>query len=160
MNTRRPRAGLSLLEVVLALAIFGMSLAALGELIRIGARCARESRELTTAQLYAESIMAEVATGIRNAASVPEGTELEIDPQWVYSVSVEPAEQSGLVSVLVTVGPRADRTRRSEFNLRQWIKDPGLELSSEEEPGEMLPGSTPGSTPTSNSGSPAGGASG
>lgn len=153
--------GLSLLEVVLALSIFGMSLAMLGELIRIGARCANDARNLTTAQLYAESIMAEIAAGVRQASTIPPGTTLEIDKEWIYSVRVEPAEHPGLVTVTVSVDRETDsRARRSEFTLRRWIQDPGIELSPNED--EKGAGSTtpPTSTPTSNAGAPAGGASG
>lgn len=158
------RRGLSLLEVVLALAIFGMSLAMLGELIRIGARAASEARDLTTSQLYAESITAEIAAGVRQAAPVSEGTPLEIDHDWLYSVKVEPVEQPGLVAVIVTVDRASDaRSRRAAFTMRRWIQDPGLDLSpADNESGTTPAGSspTPSSTPTPSAGPSAGGASG
>jgi hypothetical protein len=55
---------LSLLEVILAIAILGGSLAVIGQLINIGARNAISARDLTTAQLYCESKLAEVSAGI------------------------------------------------------------------------------------------------
>lgn len=161
-NTRRPRLGLSLLEVILALAIFGMSLAMLGELIRIGARCAAEARDLTTSQLYAESIVAEIAAGVRDASPVSEGTSLEIDAEWVYSVLVEETEQPGLVSVVVTVDRATDsRSRRAAFTLRRWIQDPGLDLSPmEDDTGTNPTDGFSNSSSTPSAGPPAGGASG
>ena len=58
-----PHRGLSLLEVILAIAILGGSLATIGQLIRIGARNAAEARDLTMAQLYAESQMNRLSSG-------------------------------------------------------------------------------------------------
>ena len=58
-----PHRGLSLLEVILAIAILGGALVTIGQLIRIGARSAAEARDLTMAQLYAESEMNGIAAG-------------------------------------------------------------------------------------------------
>ncbi|MBW8884274.1 MAG: prepilin-type N-terminal cleavage/methylation domain-containing protein, partial [Planctomycetia bacterium] len=52
-----PQRGLSLMEVILAIAILGGALAMIGQLIRIGSRSAAEARDLTMSQLYAESEM-------------------------------------------------------------------------------------------------------
>ena len=60
---RSRRRGLSLLEVILAIAILGGALATIGQLIRVGARNAAEARDLTMAQLYAESEMNGIAAG-------------------------------------------------------------------------------------------------
>ena len=64
------RTGLSLLEVMLALAILGGALAAIGELMRIGARNAEKARDLTTAQMICESTMAEIQLGFIAMQSV------------------------------------------------------------------------------------------
>jgi prepilin-type N-terminal cleavage/methylation domain-containing protein len=61
---RRRNAGLSLLEVILAIAILGGCIAVIGELVRLGARQAEEARELTTAQLLCESKLEEIAAGV------------------------------------------------------------------------------------------------
>ena len=61
----RPQySGLSLLEVMLALAILGGALAVIGELTRLGARSAETARDLTRAQRYCENKMAEVSAGL------------------------------------------------------------------------------------------------
>ena len=57
------RRGLTLLEVLLALAILGGALATIGELMRIGARNAEIARDKTTAQLLAEATMGELEVG-------------------------------------------------------------------------------------------------
>ncbi|MCH5374492.1 MAG: type II secretion system GspH family protein, partial [Planctomycetes bacterium] len=63
------RRGLSLLEVILAVAILGLGLAIIGELIRNGTRQAEEVRFLTAAQLLCESKLEEVAAGVVPPAS-------------------------------------------------------------------------------------------
>jgi general secretion pathway protein I len=157
-----PRRGLSLLEVMLALTIFGMSMVALGELIRLGARCANDARELTTAQLYGESIMAEIVAGHRMPEPVSAPTAVEIgasgvDPDWLYSIQVTPAEQANLVSVTVLVERNVPDRRRATYSLVRWMPDPGIVFPSEE---ETAPSSTS-TTPATTSGtSPTGGASG
>ena len=64
MRKAFPNRGLSLFEVIISIAILGGSLATIGQLIRIGARNAAEARDLTMAQLYAESQMNRVASGM------------------------------------------------------------------------------------------------
>ena len=56
------RRGLSLLEVMLAIAILGGSIAVIGELIRVGTISAAKTRDLTTAQILCESTLAEGST--------------------------------------------------------------------------------------------------
>jgi len=56
----QPRSGLTLLEVMIALAILGTSLAALGELISIVDDAADRATELTEAQFICDSVLAEI----------------------------------------------------------------------------------------------------
>jgi len=158
------RRGLSLLEVMLSLTIFGLSMVAIGELIRLGAKSSGEARDLTTAQLYCESIMAEITAGDRLPEPVAEPTPVEVglegsDPNWLYSIQLASAEQPSLVSVTVKVERNVEPlTRRTSFTLLRWIPDPGIEFPSSEEESSTTPSTTPS---TSGSGTtPAGGASG
>lgn len=96
------RSGLSLLEVILALTILGISVAAIGQLIRIGTINAEESENLSKAQAYCDSRMAEVAAGILPLSSVG-SAPCEEDPEWLYSVQVSAANQVGLLQVGVAV---------------------------------------------------------
>ena len=68
----QPRSGLTLLEVMIALAILGTSLAALGELIRIGADAADRATELTEAQFICDSVLAEIKSGVRQLVPITE----------------------------------------------------------------------------------------
>jgi general secretion pathway protein I len=121
---RLVRRGLSLLEVILAIAILGGALAVLGQLIRIGARNAAIARDLTTAQLYCESKLNELAAGVEDPASVSGGACDEFG-EWVYAVEVEPSDLEGLLMVRVTVGQEPSRfSRPVSFSLTRWIVDP------------------------------------
>src|SRR5437763_13616895 len=67
-HTSRPprtrRAGLSLIEVLVALAIFLLSLVALGQLVQIGTDRAIDVQERSQASTYSRSALAQVTAGI------------------------------------------------------------------------------------------------
>ena len=126
---RTPRAALTLLEVILAIAILGGALVVIGELIRTGSRSAQNARELTVAQILAESTMNEVASGLIPATS--NGTQvLDINPDWMYSLQVDPApNQQGLLLVTVTMQQTEPvRGRELSYTLVRWMLDPSIEL--------------------------------
>ena len=54
----------TLMEVIIALAVLGMSMVAIGTLIQIGGQNALQARLLTTAQFLAETKLSEVKAGI------------------------------------------------------------------------------------------------
>jgi prepilin-type N-terminal cleavage/methylation domain-containing protein len=119
--------GLSLLEVILSLAILAIGLAILGELVGIGTRTAASARDLTRAQLHCESKMAELTTGVVTVTNQNQ-VELETDPEWLYSVDVQPLGTTGLVSVMVTVEQQVETGRQpATFSLTRWIPDPDVQ---------------------------------
>jgi prepilin-type N-terminal cleavage/methylation domain-containing protein len=123
----RPRPGLSLLEVMLAIAILGLALATMGELVRIGTQAAGESRDLTKAQILCEGLMSELAAGVIPLESAEE-TPLELDPEWTYSVTVGPVDEGGLLGVTVMVQKVLEEGERPVyFTLSRWMIDPLLE---------------------------------
>jgi general secretion pathway protein I len=123
----RLRRGLSLLEVLLALAILGGSLAAIGELMRIGARSAEASRDQTTAQLLGETVMSQIAAGLLPPQAV---SSAQIDDpmfqlEWSYSIVIEQVDQQGLIAVWVTIQQSADVAARPvAYTLARWMIDP------------------------------------
>ena len=133
MRYRRERRGLSLLEVMLAIAILGGSMAAVGELIRLGSRAATRSRDVNRAQIHCASIMAEVTAGIR----LPESTgltQVEYDVEWLYAIETFPIEtQPGLISVRVTVQQNTQSARPVYVSLVRWIPDPAMIAEAEAE---------------------------
>ncbi|MEX2559655.1 MAG: hypothetical protein WD403_07055 [Pirellulales bacterium] len=133
MNARKQPAGkpasggFSLLEVVLALAILTGAIAVLGEVVRTGMHNARLARDLTQAQLYAESLMAEIAAGVIPAE--PAGGVPLDKPDWSYSVVAEALNDEGLLHVAVTVEQHAQRPVRP-FTVVRWMRDPETQVSA------------------------------
>jgi Tfp pilus assembly protein PilV len=126
MHSRR-RSALSMLEVILALTVLSIAMALLGELISIGAHSGASARDLTRAQLYCESKMAEYAAGLSIPVSVS-ASEYETDPEWEYSVDVQPLAADGLIVVTVTVQEKVETNVRSVFyTMTRWMPDPNID---------------------------------
>jgi prepilin-type N-terminal cleavage/methylation domain-containing protein len=126
------RRGLSLMEVVLALAILGVALAMIGELIRIGSRAGEAARDDMEKQLIAESLINEIAS----SAVYPEPVfEQPVDDlgEWLYTVETEPVDEVGLIAVRVTIR-KADAapTTLPPYSLTRWMLDPEVEASARE----------------------------
>jgi general secretion pathway protein I len=150
--TRRHN-GLSLMEVILALAILGISLATLGQLVRIGMRHAEEARALGTAQLLCESKLEEIAATAAPCQSA--SGVCETDDRWQYTVSTSTLDQSGLLEVRVTVEQvEATRNPPLSFSLVRWMIDPSTPTSSTT---SQSAGSTSASGGTSSPGTTSGG---
>ena len=124
---RGSRRGLSLLEVVLAIAILGSALAVIGNLVYLGSRSASNARLYSEAQILCDSKMAEIAAGVLPAESTS-GSSIEEAPDWVYAVEVFAAEHVGLLTVRVTVQQAPSVTADpTPFTLTRLIPDPNYE---------------------------------
>jgi prepilin-type N-terminal cleavage/methylation domain-containing protein len=124
MRRRHAQRGLSLLEVILAIAILGGALATIGQLIRVGARNAAQARDLTMAQLYAESQMNRLAAGVELLDSV---TDSPYDDAglYTYSVDVTSTERMGVMAATVTVKQSpGTAVVPVSYVLSRWIVDP------------------------------------
>jgi type II secretion system protein I len=132
-GARRHRRGITLLEVILAIVILGLSLVALGQLVRLGANAATKARDLTQAQVLCDTKISEIRAGILpldNASNSP----IDTAPDWNYSAVVTPSEQQpGLLIVVVTVTqtPTQGRTPVS-FSLIRFMPDPEYQPETEE----------------------------
>jgi general secretion pathway protein I len=127
------RQGLSLLEVILAIAILGGALAVIGELIRLGTRSALAAHELSLAHLLADTRMAEVASGAVELASVS-SSPCDEAPDWVYSVNVQGSPQPGLMLVVVQVQQDpAQFTFPISYQLYRFLPDPAYVQELEDE---------------------------
>lgn len=127
-----PRAGLSLLEVVLAIAILGGAMVVLGQLINIGHSAAVSARDNTEAQILCDAKISEVAAGILDTSGASGGDITEA-PGWQYTLSVEKAQIEGLLKVdcTVTQDP-ATHSLPVTFRLVRWIPDPDYEAELQE----------------------------
>ena len=135
----RWRGGMTLTEVLLALAIFVGALAVLSKLIHIGVRASEFAQLHTRAVLLAESKMGELTAGIEPISS--SGEVFLEDPAWRWQLSVSDGPVAGLKWVSITVVPAsggelANNREPVEFTLGRWMMDPeymaSLELATTE----------------------------
>ena len=128
---RRPRKGLTLFEVLLALAIFLVSLAALAHLITNGTRAAVQGRLQTEAIIRCKSKMAEVVAGAE-AMETLSRVAFPDDPKWLWDLSVEQGPWPDLRIVQVTVSHVGTNSLgNTSYTLLRHIRDPQL-LEQEE----------------------------
>ncbi|HMO15458.1 MAG TPA: prepilin-type N-terminal cleavage/methylation domain-containing protein [Pirellulaceae bacterium] len=121
---RIDRNGLSLLEVILALAILGLTLGFIGQLLRMGAQSAESSKQISLAQIMCDAKMAELSAGVISLASKAE-TEFNDEPGWFYSIDVQSAAQVGLLRVKVSVTTAEARINGIVlFSLTRLMPDP------------------------------------
>lgn len=122
---RRP--GMSLLEVLVALAIFIMSLAALGQLVQLGLDQAVAADQQAVAARLALSKLGEVECGM---IAVPDGDAAEFTEQetradgsanWKYEVACQQTNVPNLYDVTVTVSTVNDTFT---YSLSQLVFDP------------------------------------
>ena len=151
-DVRRP--GMTLIEVLLALAILAIVMGAVASLVNIGTRAAQAAEETALAQLVAESKMNELAAGA--APMTATGlTDYEGREGWQYSVEITPIDEpAGLVSVKVFVQQVVAEGDGVTFELYRWMPSEGfLDMSLVDDAsatdssttgsGLSLPGSSP-----------------
>jgi len=118
------RHGFSLLEVLVALAIFLFGLIAIGQLITLGSDRALEVQFQTQAVQLCQAKMAEVVAGAVPLSSQADA-KFDEDPDWSWSLEAEQDSSSSLLwNVKVTVThPRPDGSKM-EASLSQMVLDP------------------------------------
>jgi general secretion pathway protein I len=132
------RKGLSLLEVLAALAIFFFTAVALTQMVDSASRAAMRARRLTKAQLLAETKMDEITSGALELSNASGTIEEELEG-WTYTIAVTPeswssvtdtsgASVTGLNTVVVTVNWSGSGGLPVEFSLARMVLDPSLRL--------------------------------
>ncbi len=134
MTLRRPartaRPGLSLIEVILALAILVLATAAISRLFDIGTDRGTEARVYSRGARLAQSKMAEAEAGLISPLSGGSNGQFEgDDAAWQYSVAAAAAGPANLYTVTVTV-TRDVRGKPVHVALTQMMFDPALIGSS------------------------------
>ena len=120
--TPRPRRGMSLIEVLLALTILLMSLVAIGQLVDIGSELGMDARWHVRGNRMAQAKMAEVEAGVVNLQGNSSGT-FDDDPDWSYTVESTAPGPANLYLVTVKVS-RDVRGKPFEVTLSQHMMDP------------------------------------
>jgi prepilin-type N-terminal cleavage/methylation domain-containing protein len=150
--------GLSLLEVMLALSILGVSTAILAQILQIGTDNGLRARRITQAQMLCESKMNEVVLGSVSTQTTS-WTPITIgvaNSDWFFLVETIAAEQPSLIGVVVSVSDSQaiSENRPPLARLVQWIIDPSLGMDSKT---TTDPASTDSSSGSSSSTNAAGG---
>ncbi len=129
---RQVRGGLSLLEVVLALAILGIAVGILAQAMQISADNALRSQFKAQAQMLCESKMSELLSGAIPAQPQDWApiSGLAGSGEWYYSVQTLAGPQPELVGVVISVTDNLNLTNPSvnQFSLLRLIIDPSLGL--------------------------------
>jgi prepilin-type N-terminal cleavage/methylation domain-containing protein len=136
------RRGLTIIEVMISMVILGSCLAVISEMGRVAFRNARESRDITQAELLADNILAKVRLGIikmKAATDVPitnssnyndtiEDTGIvnegnANDVLWLYSIEINNiGDSENLIELGITVTQNPARTNNPiRCYLVRWI---------------------------------------
>ena len=126
------RRGLSLLEIIISVAIFMASLAAIMEGLQIGRRSELSARLQSEAVLRCETVMGEILSGVKEAASA-QGNPFDDDEtgNWEWTAEVTEAGTTGLLQVTVLVEHRpGGEEPNAAFTLVRYMRDPQLFLDA------------------------------
>jgi general secretion pathway protein I len=142
-----PRHGLSLIEVLLALTIFMMSLIVLGRLVDMGTEREMESRYQTRASRLALDKLAEFESGARSLEETSGSFDGADDAAWSWEVNAQLQDQVAPNLYLVTVTVSRDlKGRNFAVTMSQMILDPAVMGSAAEAvrpDGSVPPGGAP-----------------
>ena len=125
------RRGLTLYEVILALAIFLPALAVLGEGISTGLRAGVQAQLQTQAVLRCESALAEVVAGVWPMQAASEMAFADGAAGWTWSLEVLAGPHPHLLELQVTA-TYTDDTGLSTVShtLTRYVRDPQLYLDA------------------------------
>jgi general secretion pathway protein I len=156
------RRGITLLEVLVSLAIFLMSLIAIGHLIGTGADLAIDVKNESRASQLCQSKLHEVVWGIEPLSSSSGTFDLD-DSDWQWTVDCEQGNIANLWNVTVTVRRETNGGSPVEFTLSQMVLDPSVRGSTFDTPAaDTTPDTNTagGSSGSAGAGGASGGASG
>ena len=117
------RKGMSLLEVLIALAVFVMSITGLVFLMGIATDNALETQMRSQAQSLCQSKLAEVSAGALPLSGSGK-VECEDDKDYQWSMDVAPGSFGSLSTVTVTVSRKRANGKEFECSMSQMVLDP------------------------------------
>lgn len=161
------RRGLSLLEVILALALLGIASAIMAQAMQMATSNAIAAQRQAQAELAAESVMSQVVAGVIPMQPTTTWTPVGVSAStssWSYMLQSVPCEVQNMVAIEVSVrdDSDADTTRPADLTVVRWIVDPalGLDLPPGTEGEADASGQTTGATGGGTTGAASGGLNG
>lgn len=127
--------GFTLLEVILALAILGLAMATLGHAVRMSHQQAERGALETEATMVAESVLAELLSGLRPLTAVTGEPYSDValpnqpvqTPKWKVSIEVGAGPIDGMIQVKVLVTPAEELLAGlAPVEIVRWAPDPSL----------------------------------
>lgn len=100
------RGGLSLLEVIIALAILAGSAAVIAQMVEMAVRRSTRSEERTEAVTLCHNLMNELVAGVRPWQNMTSPQPIDLFSPWDYQVTVEPLGFADLAALTVIVSRR------------------------------------------------------
>ncbi len=131
----RARLGLSLLEVILALAILGVACTFMAQAMRLATNNALAAQRQAQAELAAESVLSQVVAGIiplmPSSTWTPVGTSSS-SSNWSYMISQVNCEVENMVGVQILVKDMTnqDTAAPADLSVIRWVIDPALGLDT------------------------------
>ena len=133
-KTRKLRNGITLLEVVLSLAILAMSAGILATVARTATDNGLTAHRLATAQILAESKMAEVVTGaipLQGAVGWMPVNDIVPQGNWYFQIQSTSGVRKDMIGVRLSVTDEAGMSENKEvFFIVRWMIDPTLGLDA------------------------------
>ncbi|MEW4487722.1 hypothetical protein AB1L42_06545 [Thalassoglobus sp. JC818] len=131
------RSGISLFEVVLALAIFLGATAVITQILKNGSTAAIRSQLVSEAVLRCERRLNEVASGVLPAQSV-QGSPFDDDPDWSWTLNVTETGIPYLLELeMIVEQTNSQGDIAASYRLNRLLRDPLVfeeaALASEEE---------------------------
>ena len=117
------RRGLSLLEVLVSLAIFLMSLIAISQIVDVGVNMSQDMEMRSHAAMLAQTQLARVVSGELALTSVGDTPCEGDDGDWNWCMDAEQDAAASLYRVTVTVSREA-LGRKTEVAFSQYVLDP------------------------------------
>jgi Tfp pilus assembly protein PilV len=139
VRSKPPRRGITLIEVLAAMAIFMIALAAISQLIDSGNDMAVEASRVNTGTRLAQSKLAEVEAGVIPVRDGGSGT-FDVETGWSWEVVSEPSDAPNVYMVNVIV--RSTVGREVKVGLTQMIFDPQYQGNASEAQPPTDPGAS------------------
>jgi len=128
------RAGLTIFEVLLSVAIFLGAMVALGQLISTGRSAAQRGELQTEAVFRCESVVGQVVAGVLPMQAVSDTAFMD-DPEqrWTYSIVLLDATEADLVGFEVTVAHINNLGDINfQFSVQRYLRDPQIYVDAAE----------------------------